>query len=78
VTTLGDERYTVRKEFTGDFHTHAGLLPGQMWVVRFCGEFVAAVATKGEGLRRAAAHQTDRAGRPLAPLTVATKGILTA
>jgi hypothetical protein len=56
----GDERYSLRKEFTGDFHDHAGLMAGQMWVLRFCGDFVAAVATKEEGLQRVAAHQSER------------------
>jgi hypothetical protein len=56
----GDERYSLRKEFTGDFHDHAGLMAGQMWVLRFCGDFVAAVATKEEGLQKVAAHQSQR------------------
>jgi hypothetical protein len=56
----GDDRYTVRKEFTGDYHDHAGLMAGQMWVVRFCGEWVASVATKQEAVQKVAAHQSDR------------------
>lgn len=60
MATLGDERYTVRKEFTGDHHAHAGLLPGQMWVVRFCGEFVAALPTQQAGVQAAAAHMSGR------------------
>lgn len=56
----GDARYSVRKEFTGDYHDRAGLMAGQMWVVRFCGEFVAAVGTKQEGLQVVASHQSGR------------------
>lgn len=67
MTTLkGDGRYALRKEFTGDAHDHAGLMAGQMWVVRFCGEFVAAVASKEEGLQQVAAHQSERQQRLLA------------
>lgn len=56
----GDERYALRKEFTGDAHDYAGLMAGQMWVVRFCGEFVAAVSSKEAGLQIVAAHQSKR------------------
>jgi hypothetical protein len=56
----GDARYTVRKEFTGDYHDHAGLMAGQMWVVRFCGEFLAAKASKQEATQVVAAHQSQR------------------
>lgn len=56
----GDERYSVRKEFTGDFHDFPGLMAGQMWVVRFCGEFVAAVASKEIAMQVVAAHQSNR------------------
>jgi len=62
----GDSRYQVGKEFTGDYHDHAGLMAGQMWVVRFCGEFVAAVSSKEEGLQRVAAHQSERRLTPTA------------
>jgi hypothetical protein len=61
MTTLkGDARYSLRKEFTGDFHDYSGLMAGQMWVVRFCGEFVAAVSSKPAGLQIVAAHQSKR------------------
>jgi hypothetical protein len=70
VTLKGDGRYSVRKEFTGDFHDHAGLMAGQMWVVRFCGEFVAAVTSKEEGLQKVAAHQS-KGGATVAPLLTA-------
>lgn len=56
----GDDRYSLRKEFTGDAHDYAGLMAGQMWVVRFCGEFVAAVSSKEAGLQIVAAHQSKR------------------
>lgn len=56
----GDDRYSLRKEFTGDFHDYAALMAGQMWVVRFCGEFVAALSSKEAGLQIIAAHQTER------------------
>ena len=60
MTTLkGDDRYSLRKEFTGDAHDYAGLMAGQMWVVRFCGEFVAAVSSKEAGLQIVAAHQSE-------------------
>lgn len=56
----GDERYSVCKEFTGDYEQVHGLMVGQRWVVRFCGEFVAATTSKQAGLQRVAAHQSDR------------------
>lgn len=56
----GDPRYSVRKEFTGDFHDRPGLMAGQMWVVRFCGEFVQAVTSREEGLQQVARHQSER------------------
>jgi hypothetical protein len=61
MTTLkGDGRYAVRKEFTGDAHDYAGLMAGQMWVARFCGEFLAAVSSKEAALQIVAAHQSKR------------------
>jgi hypothetical protein len=62
----GDDRYTVRKEFTGEYHAHPGLMLGQMWVVRFCGEFVAAVQDKPAGMQVVAAHQSGMRERMLA------------
>lgn len=60
---MGDGRYSLRKEFTGDSHDRPGLMPGQMWVVRFCEDFVAAVGSKEEGLQKVAAHQSERRAR---------------
>lgn len=57
---MGDARYSLRKEFTGDWHEREGLMPGQMWVVRFCGDFIAAVESKELGMQRVAAHQSER------------------
>lgn len=61
MTTLkGDGRYTVRKEFTGDAHDHVGLMAGQMWVARFCGEWIASAPNKPDALQAVAAHQSKR------------------
>lgn len=60
---LGDARYTVRKEFTGDADKRPGLMLGQRWVVRFCGEWVQTVEDKAEGLQVVAAHQSSREKR---------------
>lgn len=37
-----DERYTVSKEYTGEFHQSPikGLKQGQMYVARFCGDWI--------------------------------------
>lgn len=57
-----DPRYTVGKEFTGDFkdRTEQGFKRGQMFVARFCGDWIGSEPTENGAHLLCIFHQDER------------------
>lgn len=58
---IPDARYSVAVEFSGAQGKARGLKPGQSWVARFCGEFIASHATRREAVQACAARSDETA-----------------
>lgn len=56
-----DSRYTVNLEFTGEYKKKPkGAKQGQMYVARFCGEYIGASETKKEANLLCIFHDDER------------------
>lgn len=57
-----DERYSVNKEFCGYEHKEPvkGLEQGQMYVARFCGEWIGCELTENEATLLCVFHYDER------------------
>ena len=64
---IKDDRYSVNIEFTGNFKHIKGLKDGQMYVARFCGEYIGSDETETKAWLTCIFHDD---GRNLNILTV--------
>ena len=57
-----DKRYTVQKEYCGHFHAEKkkNLEQGQMWVARFCGEWIGSALTESKASLLCIFHDDER------------------